>query len=384
MKKKIYWCLQQLNNIGGTEMVTLQIIRMLHNDYEIHLVPFYYSQNDKIKYDIPDDVKIESVNFPLEIIQFDYHFYKYWNSKHYLKAVKLIFKYIHIYFFGRFKYRKKLLNMTSKDDILIFPSNELLCFAPKGRYNIQHFHFNSKLYFNMVSKMTRLLSLKPNHIVFLTESTKKAVDKKNKLKCSIIPNPSRYERKQNFEYHNNTLISACRLEAQKNPMMLVKIAKELKDLNFDYTFNIYGSGTFLKPMEDYIKEHDLTNVHIISGVTNLEPCYMSSDLYISTSSYEGFGLSVIEGNCFSVPTIWKEMGDPTSSIMKNGVNGYIIDSKDPKDFALKIIEVLSNKEELVKLKESTYEFASRYEENHIKELWFKFFEEQFIKVNKKA
>ncbi len=375
--KKIYWCLQQLNNIGGTEMVTLQIIRMLHNDYEIHLVPFYYSKNDKINYDIPSDVKIESVNFPLEIIQFDYHFYKHWNNKHYLKAIGLIFKYIHTYLFGRFKYRKKLENMTSKDDILIFPSNELMCFAPKNRYKIQHFHFNSKLYFNVVSKSLRLISKKPNHIIFLTTSTKEAVDKKNKLKCSVIPNPSRYERKQNFDYHNNTLISACRLEAQKNPMMLVKIGKELKDMNFDYTFNIYGSGTYQKQMEEYIKEHDLTNVHIINGVTSLEPCYLNSDLYVITSNFEGFPLSVIEANSLSVPVIWKEMKDPTSSCVFNNENGFIIDSENPKDFALKIIEVLTNKEALTKLKQSTYNLASNYEESHIKELWLKFFEEQF-------
>ena len=363
-------------------MVTLQIIRMLHNDYEIHLVPFDVIDKSNIKYDIPSDVIIEDISFPKDVIQFDANLFKYLQNKHFLKALNLLFQFFITYAFRRFFIRSKLRKISSQDDIFVFSSMELLAFASKKRYNIQHFHFNSTSYNSFLSKFLKIGSRKPDHIVFLTESTKQAVDKKNKLKCSIIPNPSRYERKQNFEYHNNTLISACRLEAQKNPMMLVKIAKELKDLNFDYTFNIYGSGTFLKPMEDYIKEHDLTNVHIISGITNLEPCYMSSDLYISTSSYEGFGLSVIEGNCFSVPTIWKEMGDPTSSIMKNGVNGYIIDSKDPKDFALKIMEVLSNKEELVKLKESTYEFASRYEENHIKELWLKFFEEQFKLINK--
>ena len=199
----------------------------------------------------------------------------------------------------------------------------------------------------------------------------------------MIPNPSRYSRKENFEFHNNTLISACRLEAQKNPMMLVKIARELKDMNFNYTFNIYGSGTYKKQMEEYIKEHDLTNVHIISGITNLEPCYLNSDLYISTSLFEGFGLSVIEANSFSVPTIWKEMGDPTPSIITNGVNGYVIDSNDPRDFALKIIEVLSNKEELRKLKESTYNLSSRYEESYIKEMWKEFFKERFKELEGK-
>ncbi len=381
MKRKIYWCLQQINNIGGTEMVTLQIIRMIHEDYEIHLIPFDSVDKSKILYDIPNDVVIEDIGFLKEISQFDFHFYKYWNNRKYLKALKLVCKYIYVYFIGRFKYRRRLESISTKDDIFIFPSNELMCFAPKHRYKIQHFHFNSKLYFNLNSKILRLISKKPNYIVFLTDSTKQAVNKNNKFKSIVIPNPSRYPRKENYEYHNNTLITACRLEAQKNPMMLVKIAKELKDKKFDYTFNIYGSGTFQKQMDEYIKKYQLDNVHIINGVTNLKPCYLNSDLYVITSNFEGFPLSVIEANSFSVPVIWKEMKDPTSSCVFNDVNGYIIDSNDPKEFANKIIEVLSNKEHLHKLKESTYLLASRYEEDNIKQIWLEFFKNQFEKLS---
>ena len=375
--KKIFWCLQQLNNIGGTEVVTLQIIRMLHNDYEIHLVPFDEVNRDKIIYDIPSNVIIEDISFPKGVIQYDCNKKIYFQNRHYLKGLNLIFQFYYTYAVRRFFIRNKLKKMSSKDDIFVFGSMELLAFASKKRYNIQHFHFNSRVYKSLLNKFLKTGSRRPDHIVFLTSSTKEAVDKKNVLKSSVIPNPSRYSRKENFEFHNNTLISACRLEAQKNPMMLVKIARELKDMNFNYTFNIYGSGTYKKQMEEYIKEHDLTNVHIISGITNLEPCYLNSDLYISTSLFEGFGLSVIEANSFSVPTIWKEMGDPTPSIITNGVNGYVIDSDDPHDFALKIIEILSNKEELRKLKESTYNLSSRYEESYIKEMWKEFFKERF-------
>ena len=77
------------------------------------------------------------------------------------------------------------------------------------------------------------------------------------------------------------------------------------------------------------------------------------------------------------------MGDPTSSIIASGVNGYVIDSNDPHDFALKIIEVLSNKEELRKLKESTYNLASRYEEKHIEIMWKEFFIERFKELEGK-
>ena len=54
MKRKIYWCIQQLEKIGGTEMVTLQIIRFLVDEYEIHVIPFDEVDLSKIKYNVPN------------------------------------------------------------------------------------------------------------------------------------------------------------------------------------------------------------------------------------------------------------------------------------------------------------------------------------------
>lgn len=378
--KKIYWCLQQLNNIGGTEMVTLQIIKMLQNDYEIHLIPFSKVDKSKIKYELPEKVIVEDINFKDEISQFDLNFNKKIKNKEYLKAIKLFFSCINTYVFRRFKIRKQLEKLSTKDDIFVFASGELLIFAPSNRFIVQHFHFNSKLYKSFVSKLFRLISKKPNYYIFLSESTKENIDKKNKLNSSVIYNPSRFKRKENFEYHNNSLISVCRFEDQKDPMMLLKIAKELDNRKFEYTFNIYGSGSLKEKMEKFIQKNNLKNVHLISGISKLEPYYLESDLYIITSKFEGFPLTVIEANTLSIPVIWKEMSDPTSSIMKNDVNGYVIDSDDPCLFADKIIEVLSNKEKLKKLKESTYKLSEKYQEENIINSWKELFKELFDKI----
>ena len=377
MKKKIYWCIQQLNNIGGTEMVTLQIIRMLENDYEIHLIPFSKIDKEKIKYDLPKSIILEDISFKDEISQLDSNFGKKWNDHHHLKALKLLFTCLHEYTFGRFKWRKKLEKMSSKDDIFVFASQELLLFAPKNRFIVQHFHFNSKLYKSFVSKIFRCLSKKPSYYIFLTDATRKAIDKDNKLPSSVIYNPSRFKRKENFEYHNNTIMSACRFEDQKDPMMLLKVAKSLDEKGLQYTFNIYGNGSMKPKMENFIKDNNLKNVRLISGISQLEPYYLESDLYLITSKFEGFPLTVIEANTLSIPTIWKEMGDPTNSVMKNDVNGYIIDSNDPDIFANKIIELLNDKDKLQSLKRNTYEFAEKYQEENIENSWKELFEKLF-------
>ncbi len=350
-------------------MVTLQIIKMLENDYEIHLIPFSKIDKNNIKYDLPKNIVLEDINFKDEISQLDLNFNKKIQSKHYLKALKLLFTCLHEYTFGRFKWRKKLENISSKDDIFVFASQELLLFAPQNRFILQHFHFNSKLYNSFISRIFRLLSKKPNYYVFLSESTKENIDPKNKLNSRVILNPGRFKRKESFEYHNNNLISVCRFEDQKDPLMLLKISKELDKRNFNYTFNIFGNGSLKDKMNKYIKKNSLNNVHLISGKSSLEPYYLESDLYLITSKFEGYPLTIIEANSLSVPVIWKEMSDPTKSIIKEDINGYVIDSKDPSLFADKIIEILNDKDKLIKLKKSTYLLAAIYDEEKIKNDW---------------
>ena len=123
-------------------------------------------------------------------------------------------------------------------------------------------------------------------------------------------------------------------------------------------------------------------VKITSGITDLTPYYLNSDLNLMTSKYEGVGLNVIEGFFHSVPALYVDMGDPTRSVIEEGKNGYIIEKRDPKLFADYIIKILSNQEKLEKLKRSTYEIAKQYEVKNIKEKRIKTLDTLFENLNK--
>ena len=358
-------------------MVTLQIIDMLKDAYEIHIIPFAPVNPSKFTYNIPDNVIIENINYPGEISQFDINFKKHYQNHNYFKALGLFFKTIHTYTFGRKKYIKKIRSLTTKNDIIICSCIELMAFALKDRFVIQHFHFNSKIYRNLISTFFRITARKPDLYLFISEATEKAVNKKGKLKTATILNPCRFSQQKNFVYNNNTLISACRFETQKDPMLMLKIAKELDNRNFKYTYNIYGDGSYLNQMNNYIKKYKLKNLHIVKGEKDLQKFYSQSDLHILTSRFEGLPLTAIEANTLSIPTIWMEMGDPTSSFMIEGKNGYVIRERDPKVFADKITDLLSNKDKLLELKKSTYESSKRFVPNNIKVQWIELLDNCF-------
>ena len=106
MKKRIYWCFQQLHNIGGTEMVTLQIIGLLSNEYEIHIIPF--SPVDKNKIILKSGIYItntilenhqyisitfigKSKSFKNTKYSVETHLLNYYGDNFYNKKIKVIF-----------------------------------------------------------------------------------------------------------------------------------------------------------------------------------------------------------------------------------------------------------------------------------------------------
>lgn len=366
-KQKIYWFLQQIENIGGTEMVTSQIINLLSNDYDITLVSAAKISN-KMPYSINKNVKLLSLDIPVEYTQLDKYFNTYCSHLHFLKAFKLLFSSLNSFLFKRKKYKNKILEMTNPEDILVFSSQELLMFAPKERYIYQHFHYNSFLYFSFVNRLLRLVSRKPDFRIFLSNSTMKAIDKKN-TNSTFIYNPTRFDRVLNNEFHNNNLIFVGRFESQKDPMFLLKAMKEANKLKIDYHLTIYGNGSYRKKMENYIKKYSLNKLKIIDNCFDMKPHYLDSDLLLSTSRYEGYPLVALEANSLSCPVLWLNIKDPTQDIICSGYNGYVVNRRSPKIYALKLKEILENRNKLIQMKQSSYEYSKKYEIENIYNKW---------------
>jgi len=379
-KQKIYWFVQQLHNIGGTEMVTIQIINMLSKDYDIHLMVLSEKAGEPL-YKTNPEVEITYLGVPKECCQFDKNFYSLAGDGHIFKAIGLFFRTIHIFTFGSRKYKKIIDKMTSKEDILIMSSEELFLFAPKDRFVYKHFHYNSKLYKLPMSRFIRFFARKPNFTIYLSNSTMKALNPKNK-NCTYIYNPTRFSRVLNEDYHNNNLIFVGRFELQKDPMFLLKAMKEADELKLDYKLTIYGNGSLRKEMDKYIKDNHLNKITIIDNCFDLKPHYLESDLLLSTSVYEGFPLVTIEANSLSCPALWLDIKDPTEDMIIPGLNGYVVYKRSPKVYAQKLKEILDDKEHLISMKKASYDFSEKYLESKVYGKWRTLFDSHKERIKK--
>lgn len=121
---------------------------------------------------------------------------------------------------------------------------------------------------------------------------------------------------------NNKFVigSVSRLSTQKNILFLIQVFKELKKVENDSVLVIIGEGSMRETIEKRIKEYDIEDsVLLIGEKQNVWEYYMSFDVFISTSYYEGFGTTAIESQATGTPTVLSK-GFPKSVVISNYVS----------------------------------------------------------------
>lgn len=361
--KKIFWFIQQCEEFGGTEMVSLQILSSLDKDYDITLVLTSKKPKGYI-YPVNDNVKQVYLNYNIDEIRMDYYMKKYKDQKKYFKMIGLFIRSAYNLLIRRFFTRRKIKKMTSEEDILIATSLDNYVVMPRHRTKYYHYHFNAKFYFSFCERFFRLFMVKPDKWIFLCKSTlNDVINKKKSIKnnSTYALNPVRFTPCFDDNYYNNEFIFVGRFMNQKNPLMLLEAMNELKKMGDKFTLNMYGDGPFLSQMKEYINNNELNDyIKLNDSTKDILKEYKNKDLMLVSSIYEGFSLVMLEANSQSLPVITTNWGDAVYEMIDQDKNGYVVDSFNPIDFANKVHEVINDKEHLKEMKKYSFEMSKKY------------------------
>lgn len=122
-----------------------------------------------------------------------------------------------------------------------------------------------------------------------------------------------------------TLLTVGRLVEPKGYDLLIDAAVELCTRKIKFIWYIIGEGPKRNSLEKEIKKHNLENNVILLGLKDNPYPYMKvCDIYVQTSKYEGFGMSVAEAKILEKPIISTNYS-VIYNIIENKKNGLIVE-----------------------------------------------------------
>lgn len=169
----------------------------------------------------------------------------------------------------------------------------------------------------------------------------------NKNKICIIPiagiNFNDYDLVKHYQKLEHIVGSVGSLREPKGYSYLVKAAIKVIKKYPKTKFIIAGDGPDKEELQKRIEKNDLSRNFFLLGYQSDIPKVLSKlDVYVQPSIWEGLCITVVEAMAAGLPVIASNVGGISESVI-NKKNGYLIEVKNSKILAEKIIYLIEHR-----------------------------------------
>ena len=241
-----------------------------------------------------------------------------------------------------------------------FTASVLCAFALKGSVPIiSHLHNNppwiQKFHYKTISYLMACKYI--DHILMVSDAVRDEYRYTSKIKCpiTIVGNPFsvdgvKAQVKQElfgadgtgvseFQSYDSDLLFVGRLTEQKNPMLVLEVAKELAEAGLVKRVRIVGDGELMPELQQFVTNAGLSDVVVLEGFKKNSYDYMAcTEVLMMPSKWEGFGLVALEAMSLGVPVVSTNSGGLVK-IMDNSC-GFVCEGKD--EFVAAITSLLTD------------------------------------------
>ena len=206
-------------------------------------------------------------------------------------------------------------------------------------------------------------------VIVNSKYTKNLFDKKIKCKIKLIYSPSIDKIKindSNQKYNKIKLISIGRLSKEKRFNFLIDAISNIKNNNLQSY--IVGNGPQKNDLKQLIKEKKLYKKVMIKPYNKKYYRYLKwSNLYVSTSDFEGFPNTIVEAINNNKFILSRDSGGGIHDLIINKSIGKIIHKDTPKNLAKEIENFFYKKKKIKSKKKIIKKFSNFLTKNVSKE-----------------
>lgn len=209
---------------------------------------------------------------------------------------------------------------------------------------------------------------------------------KNRIMC--IPNPLSFP--QTIESNKialkkkQVLIVTRFFEAQKNILSALNIWNRIENQGCnDWELVLGGYGPDEEMIIKKIKTLGLRHCHFVGKVENSIEMYERSQIFMMTSNYEGFGMTLTEALQMGCIPLAFDNFSVLHDIIEDGYNGFIIPSGREDIYAKKLFGLMENEQLREKMIFNAIESSKRFSIERVGEQWIDLLNELTCKNKKK-
>ncbi|MFY4787727.1 glycosyltransferase family 4 protein [Aliarcobacter butzleri] len=204
-----------------------------------------------------------------------------------------------------------------------------------------------------------------NHLVVQSNYD---LEKYNFVKnVSIIENPLFIKDFSEQIQRKNYFLAVGRLDKVKGFDMLIEAYSKL---NTSWKLKIVGEGKEREPLQEQIERLGLSDkVELLGRKNDVEKYYYEAGIFILSSRMEGYPNALIEAMACGCPCISFDCKTGPSSIIKNNINGILIENENIDELSNTMNELSSNEENRQKLSIKGLEIREKLNIKNISEKW---------------
>jgi len=247
-----------------------------------------------------------------------------------------------------------------------------------NRANYRNFDVKSKNFFlSLFSKlwMYRLIThLKQlDKFVVLTDIAKSNWPELDGV--IVIPDPLSFPIDEKSTLTAKRIISIGRYAYEKGYDLLLRAWARIERECPDWTLDIYGMGE--RGSYESLKQQlgiDERRCFLHGPLKDVKAALLSSSIFVLPSRFEGFGLVLIEAMACGLPVITFDCDNGPRSILRDGVDGFLIDPFHIDMLSEKLLSLMENSDKRKLMGLNAYRGSTKYDIVQVGLQWKRLFD----------
>ncbi len=176
-------------------------------------------------------------------------------------------------------------------------------------------------------------------VVTLTEGDKALWRKARKT--IAIPNFTTIA-SNSYNAESKHVIAVGRISAEKGYDRLISIWKLVAHDHPDWQLDIFGNGELFDELNNSIQKSGDSQIVLHHSTKSIAQEYQHSSIYVLTSYYEGFALTLLEAMTNGLPSVAFDCPFGPQSMITDGENGYLVENGNTQLFVQRLGELMDS------------------------------------------